>query len=143
MSFNTTEESPSDTDQSSSASQNRSAGFAGSITSRSDRADNPSVIKSAKSDNPAAFCREAAGLVEGDRNATYGDALAQHNRCATLWRAYLKAKYGLDVPITAEDACHMMVDLKRSRAMAGPYCRDNYIDGVGYMALAGYCASKA
>lgn len=72
---------------------------------------------------------DAAGLIRGDRQQTYGDALANNERIAGLWSAYL------GVTVTAVDVAKMMVLLKLSRSRT-KYHRDNYVDAVAYLLLA-------
>lgn len=79
---------------------------------------------------------EAAKLISGDRARQYGDAAAAWDKVAALWSAFL------GVPISAVDALHMMALLKVSRAQTGRHHPDNWVDLLGYSALAGEVAGK-
>jgi len=68
---------------------------------------------------------EAAGITTTDRHETYGHPLDNHDRTADFWSTYL------DMEITAEDVCWMMMLVKVSREMHAP-SRDNIVDVCGY-----------
>lgn len=72
--------------------------------------------------------QEAAVLIDGERQETYGDASVSFNRIAGLWSAYLGAE------VTGLDVANMMVLLKVSRTK-GTFHRDSYVDIAGYAAL--------
>ncbi|OGT57537.1 MAG: hypothetical protein A3E01_08345 [Gammaproteobacteria bacterium RIFCSPHIGHO2_12_FULL_63_22] len=55
-----------------------------------------------------------------------------------MWRALIKRRYGVDVPLTPDFACLMMVAVKLSRE-AGMPKEDNRIDGAGYFECAQMC----
>jgi hypothetical protein len=74
---------------------------------------------------------EAARLTSGDRQRDYDHPLPNHQRIANGWRWYILAKYGIEVPLDAEDAAWMMVLLKIARDMHTPK-RDNIVDSEGY-----------
>ena len=73
----------------------------------------------------------ASNLVNGDRQNQHGDKVTNHNNIARLWSAYL------DKNITANDVALMMTLLKVARTKCGSHNIDNYIDGAGYMGVAG------
>ena len=77
---------------------------------------------------------EAASLLTGSRQAVYGDARAMHGRIASYWSAHL------DHPVSAADVAVMMVLLKLARTKASPDHADSYVDGIGYLAIAGELA---
>ena len=81
---------------------------------------------------------EANKLVHGDRGADYGHPYTDYACTADLWRALINRRYGLDVPITPDFACLMMVQVKMSRE-AGKPKRDNRVDGAGYLECADMC----
>ena len=81
---------------------------------------------------------EANGLVHGDRGVDYGHPYTDYACTADLWRALIKRRYGIDVPITPDFACLMMVQVKMSRE-AGKPKRDNRVDGCGYLECAQMC----
>lgn len=70
--------------------------------------------------------QEASELVNGDRQADYGDMNDSFTRIAALWTAYLG--YHVD----KFDVAKMMILLKVSRARNGNH-RDSYVDIVGYV----------
>lgn len=84
-------------------------------------------------------------LTGGDRNESYGPPYDNLTACATVWKAYLIAKYGgrlidsLDFELVAEDVAHMMTLVKMTRSFHGEYHADNYLDGAVYQAIAGEC----
>lgn len=79
---------------------------------------------------------EAADIIDGARNATYGDAADEFENVAKAWSAYK------GVEITALDYANMMMILKIMRARHGWY-RDSYVDTCGYAALAERVNDKA
>lgn len=76
--------------------------------------------------------RNAAIIVTGERQNTYGDAGANFIRIASLWSAYL------DYPFTLADVACMMTLLKIARlAGADGNHLDSWVDACGYMAIGG------
>ena len=78
---------------------------------------------------------KAGNLITGDRKRKHGDYIKNHENIAKLWSGYL----GVD--LSALDVLTMMALLKVARTKAGDYDSDNYIDLIGYSALAGQLAS--
>lgn len=76
-------------------------------------------------------CAEADNLVVGARRETYGHPLDDYTCVTAMWRAYLKHKYGIEVPLAPEDGTLMMVMVKLAREAKHPK-RDNLVDGCGY-----------
>jgi hypothetical protein len=83
---------------------------------------------------------KAATLVSGDRQKTHGDKAENHQHIADLWTAYLATKYGFTAFLTPLDAALMMNQLKVARTMTGAHNPDDYVDGAGYMGVAGEIA---
>lgn len=77
------------------------------------------------------ICLTAQNIVDGDRAATHGDKLANHQNIAALWTAYL------ETTVTAHDVALLMALLKIARTKSGRLNIDDYVDGVGYMSIAG------
>ena len=77
------------------------------------------------------IARKAASLVSGDRAKTHGDKQENHENIAALWTGYL------DMAVTAKDVANMMVLLKIARTKTGEHNPDDYVDAVGYAAIAG------
>lgn len=74
---------------------------------------------------------ENAIAVIRDREQTHGNKREVLNQIARLWRAYL------GVPVDASQVATMMVLLKIARSQNGEMNLDDYVDAVGYAALAG------
>lgn len=86
---------------------------------------------------------EAAGLIGGDRARQHGDVRALHEQVAQLWTAYLEPqRVPLAAPLEARDVLAMMALLKLARAQHGDFNRDDYVDALGYVALAGQVAEE-
>jgi hypothetical protein len=88
---------------------------------------------------------EAARLVNGDRNAAHGDAVANHQAIADLWNGYLLARRCVnngEANLGPEDVANMMELLKVARRLNGKFNADDYIDGAGYAAVAGEIRSR-
>lgn len=84
--------------------------------------------------NKATILQTALACVTQDRQATHGDAAQQLEYTARLWSVYL----GLEVH--ASDVANLMALMKISRSQHGAYNPDDYVDGCGYLALAGELA---
>lgn len=83
-------------------------------------------------DRERTILEEATEAVDHDREAKYGHPLDDFTTQATYWRTHLAHKYGIDVPIEAEDVAVMMVQVKLARE-AVRHGRDNLVDGAGYL----------
>ena len=79
---------------------------------------------------------EACKIVNGDRDKQYDTPENNFALIADLWSAYLGQR------VTARDVALMMALLKVARAKTGHYTEDSYIDGCGYMALAGEMGAR-
>lgn len=104
---------------------------------------------------------EAKSLVDGDRNAAYGDPRQDFARTAAYWNVHLKGVLERKMSERSEttlDAFPMldqilsdlfdpwdvaiMVDLvKTSRLAWSPHKRDNWTDKAGYSACGWHCAA--
>lgn len=85
---------------------------------------------------------KATELVGGERQRTHGDKLQNHQNIARLWSAYLANRQNPAQEISALDVAMMMALLKISRTQLGDQNSDDYIDGAGYMAIAGEIAGE-
>ena len=85
------------------------------------------------------ICSKAAELVAGDRERTHGAKLPNHQNIADLWNAYLGAQ--LAAPLTPLQIALMMALLKIARTKLGEFNIDDFLDGVGYTAIAGEIGS--
>jgi hypothetical protein len=88
----------------------------------------------------ADICKRAAEMVDGDRARQHGNAHESFALIARMWNAYLEEC--LTVRLSSVDVAHMMALLKITRTQTGEFNLDNWIDGVGYIALAGELAAK-
>ena len=70
-----------------------------------------------------------------DRAATHGEAENTFGLIAAYWSAHLGCE------VTAGDVAIMMTLFKTARMKANPGHADNYVDAVGYAAIAGELAS--
>lgn len=77
-----------------------------------------------------AVLEQAIKLTTGSRQETHGTPEDSFATIATLWGAYMGQ------PITPEDVCHLMTLLKIGRMQHGNHNADDYIDAIGYQALA-------
>ena len=74
-----------------------------------------------------AALREAAGIINGDRNKQYGNPEDNFERTAKVWSVIL----GID--ISNEDVSMMMIGLKVARyASKSGYQPDTWVDIAGY-----------
>lgn len=87
-----------------------------------------------KPNTRAEVLRTAEELVNGNRNAQYGDPLQDFERTAAFWNAYL----GVD-KIKAHDVASMMALLKLSRIAWSGKKMDSWIDLAGYAACGAHC----
>lgn len=74
---------------------------------------------------------EAEGIINGDRADDYGSALESFTRIGKLWEPVL------GIPVTAEQVCIALIELKVARAMHDidekrPIKRDTIVDIAGY-----------
>ena len=84
--------------------------------------------------NKAELLDKVKELITRDRNETHGDANVQLANTAKLWEAYLQ------FPVTAEQVAMCMVLMKISRSDYGVFNEDDYLDLLGYGAIAGEIA---
>lgn len=81
---------------------------------------------------------EAHSLVHGDRGTQYGSPHHDYAATVAMWRAMILRRYGVDVPLTPDFGCLMMVAVKLSRE-AGKPKRDSRVDAAGYLECADMC----
>lgn len=74
---------------------------------------------------------EAAGLITGDRNKTYGSPTANFSTTAEFWSTYLSAKFETKIILDPSDVAVLQILLKTARMVAQPK-RDNFVDVAGY-----------
>lgn len=90
------------------------------------------------------ICETAARLIGGERNRQHGDPRPNHENIGALWNAYLERRFPqlAGARLSAHDVALMMSLLKIARTMAGNHNPDDYVDGVGYLAIAGGFAAE-
>jgi hypothetical protein len=76
---------------------------------------------------------EAASLITGDRNQTYGSPTQNFTDIAEVWNVLLRAKLSEGNKITPGEVAAMMAGVKLVRMIAQPK-RDNWVDLAGYAA---------
>lgn len=77
---------------------------------------------------------DAAAAVHGPRNADYGHPLDNHSATAAMVAAYLSRRYGVALPLDAQDVCAFNILQKVSRLANTPGHRDSLVDIAGYAA---------
>ena len=80
----------------------------------------------------------ASQYITKDRAATHGDAETNFENIADLWSWWM---YGREIyTINQFDVAVMMTLFKIARIKANPSHVDSYVDGAGYLAIAGEIA---
>ena len=77
-----------------------------------------------------AICEKALRTINGERQDQYGNPEDTFFRIACLWSSYLGRE------IEGSDVANMMILLKMAREKGGKGKQDNYVDLIGYAALA-------
>lgn len=89
------------------------------------------------------FALAAMNLVGGDRREAYGDAMEHYSALAKLVNGYLESVgKAAETPLNALDLVTILELLKINRRNFGPFKIDNFVDQVGYAAVAGEIAHK-
>lgn len=78
----------------------------------------------------------------GDRDVQYGSPEHNLNNVAMLWSAYISAKTGEPVLLSAQDVAWLNVLQKCGRTMTGEVSVDTYEDAAAYSAIAGELALR-
>ena len=73
----------------------------------------------------------AKQLINGDRNADYGEASKNFDDIAQIWGAVLNR------PVTRKEVALCMVGVKMARLAKSPDHDDSWVDLCGYAALGG------
>lgn len=92
--------------------------------------------------NRRAILMEAADLVDGDRNAQYGDPIGDFRCTADMWAAYLQRRLGIEIDLQPHDVAAMMGLLKISRIGWSPEKSDHWADLAGYAACGFDCSVR-
>ena len=85
--------------------------------------------------NRTEILQTANEYITKDRAATHGQAEDSFAQIAAAWTWWLNER--LSAPVTAYDVAMMMVLFKLARAKGNPQHIDNFVDGAGYLAIAG------
>lgn len=88
--------------------------------------------------NRTEILQTANEYVTKDRAATHGEAEDSFAQIAAAWTWWLNDR--LSAPVTAYDVAMMMVLFKLARAKGNAQHIDNFVDGAGYLAIAGEIA---
>jgi hypothetical protein len=80
---------------------------------------------------PEGILQTAIEITSGDRRRDYDKATPNHERIASLWNAYIKARKHPDSEMSPSDVALMMVLLKIARGAYTP-TRDTAVDIAGY-----------
>ena len=81
--------------------------------------------------------QECVEVITGDRNRDYGDPWENHERTASVFRWWIKSRFGVDIEINALDVC-MFNDLQKSSRLANSIDHwDSWKDKAGYCGNAG------
>lgn len=88
--------------------------------------------------------KEADGLINGDRNDTYGDPIDDFTTTADLWTTYIRRVVDRrqSSQLKPHDVAAMMLLLKVSRLMWSPEKRDHWVDAIGYAACGWDCVER-
>ena len=84
---------------------------------------------------PPSILSEAARIVDGDREQTYGDPGRNLRTISNLWDSWLLARGWSGPGLTTDDIALMMVLLKAARLASNPSNRDSMVDIAGYIRL--------
>lgn len=93
------------------------------------------VNKAAKNTPRESVLFEAAGLITGDRNVSYGTPTQNFTNIAEMWTTRLRHKLAPGEEITATEVGDLMILLKIARNVASVK-RDTYVDLAGYAGCA-------
>lgn len=80
---------------------------------------------------------EAFGIINSDRQNTYGDPEDSFQIIAEFWNVYIRHKFkSLKINLKPIDVALMMTLFKEARMLGQKPDRDNYRDAIGYLAIA-------
>lgn len=82
----------------------------------------------------------ASNLVSGERQNQHGDKKENMSKIAVLFNAWLAIRTDPAAPLDAHDVAQMMSLMKKARTQSGSFNLDDYVDDVGYTAIAGEVA---
>lgn len=80
---------------------------------------------------------EAKKIITGERQDQYGNPEDSFGIIADYWTTYLKHRFGcVDIKLSPLDTANLMVLFKQARKLGQQHKRDNFIDAIGYEAIA-------
>ena len=93
---------------------------------------------------PKDMALRAADLISGGRAHVHGDFRKNHANIAASWSWYLQARFAgaRVIQLTAHDAALMLELFKIARTLTGAHNPDDYVDAIGYAAIAGGIAEQ-
>ena len=77
------------------------------------------------------------------RGSVYGPPETNFANIAAFWRAWLKARHGVDVELDAHDVGQMSAMIKLARLAESPHHEDSALDAMVYIGLGHGCAIDA
>jgi hypothetical protein len=84
------------------------------------------------------YAREAADLISDSREEQHGNKHSNFENIAILWNAWLRL---IDYrELTPSDVATLMSLMKKARTETGLFNEDDFVDDVGYTAIAGELA---
>ena len=89
----------------------------------------------------ASILEEAGRYVHTDRNSNYGNPEDNFEVIGEIMRAYLKRRFGRDIPLMSYDVANLMFAVKLGRLAHNPFHHDSYVDMAGYAAAGGEVAA--
>jgi hypothetical protein len=89
------------------------------------------------------FLATVQGIVNNDRNKSYGSAEDSFQTIADFWSTYLYTRFGFTADITVYDVACMMDLMKSARIASNPTHMDSWVDKAGYAACAGGILEQA
>ena len=86
----------------------------------------------------------AKSMITKDRQIQHGDAKENLDNIAGYWNEYLRSKYDVPPVLNGKNVSIMMTLLKIGRIStpSASHNEDNYVDAVGYLAIAGEEADR-
>lgn len=91
-----------------------------------------------------AMSSEAMDIVTRGRGEDYGHPEDCFATIATLWKAYLDARFdGVDLDLQAIDVARLMQLLKLARRIVAPHPKkDSFVDAIGYVLCEAQCETE-
>ena len=96
----------------------------------------------------ADILENARVLVNENRHDQHGEKTQNHRNIANLWNAYIYNKHtsrglsNMQCLLDEQDVAVMQALLKIARTLLGEHNEDDYIDGAGYLGIAGELANR-